>query len=59
MEVTFWEEGQPNNQNAMGENEDCVQMMSKHRSPQRLWNDHVCLSKEGDNGVRPLCQIFF
>ena len=59
MEVTFWEEGQPNNQNAMGENEDCVQMMSKHRSPGRLWNDHVCLSKEGDNGVRPLCQLFF
>jgi len=59
MEVTFWDEGQPNNQNSHGEDEDCVQLQSKHKSPQRLWNDHVCLSVHPNQGVRPLCQLFF
>ena len=59
MEVTFWDDNQPNNHNDQGETEDCAHLQNAGRSPGRLWNDHVCLSKEGDNGVRPLCQLFF
>ena len=43
----------------MGETEDCVHLQNKGRSPGRLWNDHVCLSVHGVQGLRPLCQLFF
>jgi len=59
MEVTFWDENQPNNHNDEGETEDCAHLQNKGRSPHRLWNDHVCLSVKDVEGLRPLCQLFF
>ena len=59
MEVTFWDENQPNNHNDEGEAEDCAHLQNKGRSPHRLWNDHVCLSVKDVEGLRPLCQLFF
>ena len=59
MEVTFWDDNQPNNHNDQGETEDCAHLQNAGRSPGRLWNDHVCLSGKGVEGLRPLCQLFF
>ena len=60
VDFTAWAENQPNNENHNGVTEDCLHMLTKKQSLQRLWNDHVCIAKESDEqGLKPLCQLFF
>ena len=60
VRFTAWYENQPDNHNHNGVTEDCMHMYNSKKSPQRLWNDHVCIADQiSERGIHPLCQRFF